>query len=93
MKKFIGTALILGLALVNALAQTREEIEAAKQAELLRIIGYVAIGVVITVLVIVVIWLLVVKKEKDGKIKVKTYSAKDTYTPNEGGGDGFLGGF
>ncbi|HAS46925.1 MAG TPA: hypothetical protein DCS93_40945 [Microscillaceae bacterium] len=93
MKKFIYTTLMLCLIIFNALAQTREEIQAAKQAALLRVIGYVAIGVVVAVLAIVAIWLLVVKKEKDRKIKVKTYSPKDTYYNNEGGGDGFQGGF
>ncbi|OJJ18584.1 hypothetical protein BKI52_23520 [marine bacterium AO1-C] len=84
--------MLLFLPVINALAQTREEIEAAKQAALLKTIGYVAIGVVVLVLLITAVWLLVLKKDKNGKVRVKTYSPQDTYSKREGRG-GFNGGF
>ena len=95
--KFTAFILLFLLGTTLAFAQTREEIEAAKQAALLKTVGYVALGVVIVVVIIVTVWLLVAKKGKDGKIKVKTYSAKDTYKIRGGSGQndegGFSGGF
>lgn len=98
MKSKLTTLVLLFLLGANQVfAQTREEIEAAKQAALLKTVGYVALGVVITVFVIAAVWLLVIKKGKDGKIKVKTHSAKDTYNIRGGRGQndegGFSGGF
>lgn len=90
-KALVLTTLLLLLPLVTIAQLTAEDI-AKREAEQ-RLIGYVAIGVIIVIGLIVTVWLLVVKKDKDGKIKVKTYSPKDTYYKGSGGGDGFIGGF
>lgn len=89
---FLTIVLLLMPLLTMAQYYTAEEWE-KHQAEQQKIIGYVALGVVITIGLIIAVWLLVIKKEKDGKIKVKTYSPKDTYRKGSSGGDGFIGGF
>lgn len=92
-KVFLPTLLFLGIVTQSWATPTQAEKE---QAELLQLVGYIAIGVVVAIVLIAIIWLLVLKKEKDGKIKVKAYSASDKYTKKRGipgGGNGFLGGW
>lgn len=89
-KVFVFTSMLLLLPYLAMAQLTAEDI--AKREAAQQLITYVAIGVIIVIGLIVTVWLLVVKKDKDGKIKVKTYSPKDTYHKG-GGGDGFIGGF
>lgn len=89
-KVFAFTSMLLLLPYLATAQLTAEDI--AKREAAQQLIAYVAIGVIIVIGLIVAVWLLVVKKDKDGKIKVKTYSPKDTYRKG-GGGDGFTGGF
>ena len=88
-KVFTFTSMLLLLPYLATAQLTSEDI--AKREAAQQLIAYVAIGVVIVIGLIVAVWLFV-KKDKDGKIKVKTYSPKDTYRKG-GGGDGFIGGF